>query len=367
LREGKAQRFGIITDNMDRKPHFIHRCFAEYFAAKWLTDNFRECEEFISNILLNTTNEITRNIFDRMLSENSEIHGFVLNNDIHALKEFVKKKTDINALDKGGRTALHLAASYNSPCIQQLLSFPGIDTNKADVVLKWTPLRYADRMKSWLAMDILLQSGASAHDIVLTRDKAKDQEWGQAAIWECATQGHIKLLEFMLNCGHHLNAYIEVPENLHEKWTLLHRASHCGQVEVVRLIVNRGANINIRDANKNTVLHIAAEKGSVDIMKLLLDKGMSVNLTDTEESTPLHLSAQFSNLEATKFLVERGAAINNTNKYGNTPLMEAAVNGNLENFRYLTEIGADINIRNRNKNTALHLAAESGSVDIINL
>jgi ankyrin repeat protein len=365
LRDGKAQKIGIIREITDGKPHFVHRCFAEYFAAKWFTGHFRECEEFISNILFNSTYDVTRNMFDRILAEVSEIHGSVMNNDMHALKEFLKEKTNINTLDTGGRTALHLAASYNSPCIQQLLSYPGIDANKPDAVLEWTPLKYADRTKSWMSMNILLQNGANPEDIELTRRNIESQEWGQAALWECASKGHIKLLEFMLSCGIQVNALVEVPENLYSKYTLLHRASYCGQLDVVRLIVNRGADIYIRDVNNNTALHLAAASGSVDIIKLLLDKGMSVNLTNTTGSTPLHISAEFGHLESTKVLFERGAAINNTNKYGNTPLMRAAHNYKLETFRYLTEIGADINVRDANNNTALHYAAESGSVDII--
>jgi ankyrin repeat protein len=217
-----------------------------------------------------------------------------------------------------------------------------------------------------MAMDILLQNDANPHGIIFTRDNAKDQEWGQAAFWECATKGRIKLLEFMMNCGLKLNAHIEVPENRHEKFTLLHRATYCGQAEVVRLNFNRSADINFGDANKNTALHKAAEKGSLGIMKILLDNGISVNLTNTNNSTPLHFSAEFSHLEAPKFLVERGAAINKTNKYGYTPLMLAAYCGKLEIFCYLTEICADINIGNAN-NTALHIAAESGSVNIMKL
>jgi len=46
-------------------------------------------------------NEVIRNIFDRMLAEDSVNHGSVLNNDIHTFKEFVRKETDINTLDKG--------------------------------------------------------------------------------------------------------------------------------------------------------------------------------------------------------------------------------------------------------------------------
>jgi hypothetical protein len=199
LRSGRAQNFGIIKEITNGKPHFIHRCFAEYFAAKWFTDNFTKCEDFISDTLFNSTYEVTRNIFDRMLAGDSEIHCAVMNDDRSAVKEFLKKKTDLNISDKGGRTALHLAASYNSPVIQKLLSFPSVEANKQDAVLKWTPLRYADRTKSWMAMDILLQNGANPNDIVLTRRNIESQEWGQRGLWECASKGHRELLEVVLN------------------------------------------------------------------------------------------------------------------------------------------------------------------------
>ena len=106
----------------------------------------------------------------------------------------------------------------------------------------------------------------------------------------------------MLNCGLQMNANVEVPENLHEKCTLLRRVSHCGQVEIVRATVNRGADINFRDVNYNTVLQLAAESVSVDI-NLLLDNGMSVNLTNAHESKPLLVSAEVCHPEATKTLV----------------------------------------------------------------
>jgi len=72
------------------------------FAAIYFTYNFRACKGLMSNILLNPMNEVIRNIFDRMLPENSENHGSVLNNDIQTFKEFLRIETDINTLDKGG-------------------------------------------------------------------------------------------------------------------------------------------------------------------------------------------------------------------------------------------------------------------------
>jgi len=340
LKSGEAEQFGIITEFTENKLRFVHRCFAEYFAAMWFTENFTKCEIFMSKNFFNSTYEVTRNIFDRMLAEESKLHGAVLNNDIIAVSEFVRAKKDLNSLDKGGRTALHLAASYNSTITKMLLSVPRVNANRADRVLKWTPLRYADRTKSWMAMDILLQTGAKVDDIVQTKRNIHHHEWGQAALLECAKKGHKNLLEFMLDSGIGVNAVLRGRENLQGRCTLLHVASLCGKAEVVKCLVERNAHITIRNADNNTALHFAAISDSVDIIKLLLEKGMSVNLTNTRNSTPLHLSAAYGNLEATKTLVRGGAAINAINVMGFTPIMVALYNDELEVVNYLMEKGA---------------------------
>ena len=344
LKSGEAEQFGIIAEFTENKPRFVHRCFAEYFAAMWFTENFSKCESFISKTLFNSTYEVTRNIFDRMLAEESELHGAVLNNDIIAVSEFMKTKKDLNSLDKGGRTALHLAASYNSTITKMLLSVPRVNTNRADRVLKWTPLRYADRTKSWMAMDILLQNGANDDDIVLTRRNIHHQEWGQAALWECAKKGHKNLLDFMLDSGIDINAVVRVPENLQGRCTLLHVASFYGNAEVVRCLVERKAHISIRNADNNTALHFAAISGSVDIIKLLLEKGISVNLNNTRNNTPLHLSVVYGNLEATETLVTGGADLNTINIIGFTPIMVAQYNDKMEVLHYLMERGAALTV-----------------------
>ena len=365
LQSREAEQFGMITEIMNGKPRFVHRLFAEYYAAKWFTENFSKCKGFIANILFKSTYEVTRNMFDRMLAEGSEIHAAVFNNDIRTLKEVLKEEKKANFADKGGRTALHLAASYNSPVMQTLLSVPGADTTVVDEVLKWTPLRYAERTNSWLAMDILLQNGANPDDLVRTGRKRRRQNWGQAALWECAQKGYKKVLEFILSCGTDCNAFVRVPENLQEKCTLLHIASLRGQVEVVRFLLESGAHVNIPNSNNDTALHFAARSGSAAIIKLLLDKGMSADLTDTPASTPLQLSPACSNLAATRVFVKEGATLNKTNKSDLSPLMMAAYNGKLEAVRYLVERGADINLFSNTNKSALLLAVEGAQFDML--
>jgi ankyrin repeat protein len=329
LKSDRAEKFGIIRGVRDGKPQFIHRCFAEYFAAKWFTCNFSKCENFISNNLFKSTYEVTRNIFDRMLAEDFDIHGAVMKNDIDAVEEILKNDSNINLLDKGGRTALHLAIFYNIPFTQKLLSFPDIDVNKPDAVLKWTPLRYADRTKLWMAMDILLQNGANDEDIVLTRQNIEAHDWGQRALWECASQGYTKLLEFMLKCGTDVNAEVGVPENIKENNTLLHIASIYGQLGVISLLVERGADINICNAK-----HDITNK----LINSSLHKEMSADLTNAKAATLRHVSTLNGNLEAMEAFVETDAPIKTTKMFGETPLHLAAKHGKLEAFRYLTDL-----------------------------
>jgi ankyrin repeat protein len=364
LQSGEAQQFGIITEFMDSKPRFIHRCFAEYFAANWFAENYASCKNFILNHLFNSTSEVVRNIFDRILAEDMLLHGAVLNNDMEAVNELLKKEIDVNCADKGGRTALHLAATYNRAVTQTLLSVPGVDINATDGVLKWTPLRYADRMRSWMAIDSLLQAGGKADDVVFTSKKIKHHKSGQAALWECAKKGHKKLLEVMLNSGIDVNTVVRARKNLEQGNTLLHIASYYGQVEIVRFLLERSADINIRSAVNNTAMHFAAFTNSAHVITLLLDRGASVKVTNTQGSTPLHFAALSGSLEATKTLIKRRAALDRPNKMGDTPLMLAALNGRLEIVSFLIQNGSDKKLGVANK-SALLAAIEGGHLDVI--
>jgi ankyrin repeat protein len=361
LQSGEADRFGMITEFTDSKPRFIHLCFAEYFTAKWFTENFTKCESFLLDNLFEPSFEVVRNIFDRMLAENFKLHDAVLNNDLEAVSKLLKETTDINTLDKGGRTALHLAASYNSLITKTLLSVPGVDTDIRDRVLKWTPLRYADTTRSWMAMDSFLQSGGNADDIVLTSCKFDQQEWGQAALWESAQKGHRKLLEFMLNSRFDVNDIVRVRENHQDKFTLIHIASLYSQEEVVRFLIERGADINISSFNDNTALHYAAKADNVGIITLLLDKGVSVNVRGRLGKTPLHHAAYCGNLRATEVLVKRGAGLEINDYSYETPMMVAASAGKLDVVRYLVKAAAGKNICNG----VLTLATRGAHFDVM--
>ena len=77
-------------------------------------------------------------------------------------------------------------------------------------------------------------------------------------------------------------------------WTPLHWAARSGQVEVVRMLIDSGADVNYADEKAGTPLHMAVYSGHGDVAELLIAKGADVNaLIPRDEQRPLHLAAHF--------------------------------------------------------------------------
>lgn len=91
---------------------------------------------------------------------------------------------------------------------------------------------------------------------------------------------------------------------------------------VAALLVERRANVDIRDAVGRTPLHHhAATSGHLAIIELLLQHGADVNARDISGNTPLHKAID---VDVVALLISRGADVNAINKYGTSPLVHAA-------------------------------------------
>ena len=78
--------------------------------------------------------------------------------------------------------------------------------------------------------------------------------------------------------------------------------------------------VNIRFKEGKTFLHYASPKNYRDIVKLLLERGADINAADNDKRTPLHEAMSYKAFEVVRFLVENGANVNLENKDGETPL-----------------------------------------------
>lgn len=87
----------------------------------------------------------------------------------------------------------------------------------------------------------------------------------------------------------------------------LMKASSDGDINKVKELVAKGADVNIKDSFESTPLHFALRKQNYDIAKLLIEKGADVNVKDKEGKTPLKIAIEMNNDDIANFLRSKGA------------------------------------------------------------
>jgi ankyrin repeat protein len=101
--------------------------------------------------------------------------------------------------------------------------------------------------------------------------------------------------------------------------------------------------VQMDDWFDNEQLHFAVQHGDIDRVRTLIDKGANINAFDELGRTPLHYAAKLENLEIVKLLLDMGADVNARlhEVGGNSPLREVAGNCSFELARLLIANGAD--------------------------
>ncbi|OQB68781.1 MAG: Phosphocholine transferase AnkX [Spirochaetes bacterium ADurb.Bin133] len=141
-------------------------------------------------------------------------------------------------------------------------------------------------------------------------------------------------------------------------YTPLCYAVYLKNIDIARLLIESGANVNKISINGETPLKIACSAYKLppidDMVKLLLDNGADLNIYDKGKDGPLHCAAMYNQPEAVKLLVQNGADVNVKGNYGRTPLIYSASSARLpEMVKFLIDSGADVNATNDSGENAL--------------
>jgi hypothetical protein len=123
----------------------------------------------------------------------------------------------------------------------------------------------------------------------------------------------------------------------------LHVASSNGHAEVVYLLLQRNADVNIRHTNhfKWTPLHFASRNGHAKVVPLLLEHGADINAQSTSHSAPLKFASGFGHLEVVRLLLAHGADVHIRDTDGDSPFQMATGNGHVAVGQLLLEHGAE--------------------------
>ena len=139
----------------------------------------------------------------------------------------------------------------------------------------------------------------------------------QERLFDAICEGNLKYVKFFLKHDTHV-AKINVNDQIGR--SPLYMAAKHGRFEIVKFLLQSGADIHAKSKAGQSVLHMAAYSGNIDIFKSLHQNGAEINVKDKKGWISLHSAAYHGHFEVVKYLVQNGAWLNLEDKRGKTPL-----------------------------------------------
>ncbi|KAE8579060.1 hypothetical protein XENTR_v10023887 [Xenopus tropicalis] len=191
---------------------------------------------------------------------------------------------------------------------------------------------------------------------------------GFSALHHAALSGNTELISLLLEA----QAAVDIKDN--KGMRPLHYAAWQGKKEPMKLLLKSGSAVNIPSDEGQIPLHQAAQHGHYDVSEMLLQHQSNPCIMDISGKTPLDLACEFGRVGVVQLLLNSNmcAALlepkpgDSTDPNGTSPLHLAAKNGHIDIIRLLLQAGIDIN-RQTKSGTALHEAALCGKTEVVRL
>lgn len=298
-------------------------------------------------------------------SQGDAFYNAIRANDLAGLAALLKGGADPNAAEpRGGMTPLMHAAVSGSREAMTLLVENGASVNAANTA-GVTPLMMS--VTDIDKVNLLLAKGADVNAVT---------KRGRSALLLAAMSDRSSAIVRVLLAKGADPKVVDAT-----KANALNAAARGDDIETIRIIANAGVAVDNADFAGFTPLMSAAFSGNVQAVKLLLGKGANVNAVSGDGSfqkvkagtialgnwTPLLAAASFGSPEMIALLLDAGADVNAKDVRGMTPLMLAVATDHqsADAVRALISRKADVNIRSRAGETALDWARKIGNPAIV--
>ena len=190
--------------------------------------------------------------------------------------------------------------------------------------------------------------------------KCKDET---TALMFAAKAGHVEIVMILADKKAKLDMQNELG------WSALMYSAKNGHIDVLCMLLKRGANPNLVTSTNNSALMIAAHNCKSDIMKVLLASkfNASVDIQDEQGWSALMKACSNSdtNKESVCLLLEKGAKIDLVNQNDNTALILAILCSRADLVTLLLKKGADVKLKNNKAENALDVAVRIGEESVL--
>ncbi|MBA3954068.1 ankyrin repeat domain-containing protein, partial [Candidatus Dependentiae bacterium] len=253
-----------------------------------------------------------------------------------------------------GSTALLIATEKgHTDIVKLLLNAPDVDPNVQDKHGETALIKACALAHTGIAR-ALLEAGAKL-DV--------QTKIGTTALLLAAVKGNTEIVELLLNVP-------DVDPNVQDQngQAILIQACTLGYSGIVKLLLEKKANLNLQDKFGNTPLIMALDKGFIPIARALLEAGANPDIQNEIGSTALLIATEKGHTDIIKLLLNAPDVDPNVQDiHTETPLMKACALGHTSIVRALLEAGAKLDVQTKIGSTALLVAAVKGNTEIVEL
>lgn len=283
------------------------------------------------------------------------IFEVILRGELASLEESLGRAPEaVRERDASGGTPLHHAARLGRTAMVIALLAAGAEADARDAAGR-TPLFRAVEKERMRAAEALLDAGA---DISL----APLLDWAISV-------RNVETISFLILHGADpVEASSQLPDlgEAAELAVLQSEGDHDYSLEeTVRLLRFLDGRPDLNEWEGHPLPYEAAYEGWLNVVKLFVSRGGDVNTGYDDGDSLLDVAAQEGHSPITRFLLEQGALFGEREPGGGTTLHLAAASGRAEIVKQLLSSGADVHAQNRPGSTPLHWAAENGHADVV--
>eukprot|EP00940_MAST-03C_sp_MAST-3C-sp2_P003576 g3576.t1 len=270
---------------------------------------------------------------------------------VQIVASLLKNGADVDRRTYDGYTALFVAANCGHIEVVRRLLKAGAE---ASSVCNGCPTLFAAAQNGCVeVVRLLTKAGA--------RVSATDAQ-GYSALHIACVRGHIEIVSHLIECRADVNGHTA------DGSTALSIASQQGFAHIVSLLLRANASVNC--AAKKSIahpLHEAISKNHSNVVKLLIDAGADVNKACSSGKTPLLIAVTHGHRDIAEELIKSGADPNKISHSPNllSPLHIAVKGGDTKTVDLLLRHGASPRHKTRKGWTPLHLAVKQGHQDIV--